>query len=133
MARGYDNYKSRKDLIASFGKELTRRSGSSCELCGISGVSLSVFEIPPVMDEPDSSGCVFICNECREQLDNPKKFRNSHWRCLTERVWSEVTPVKILSVIILKKISRTESWASDVIDEVYLTDEEIEQVERAGF
>lgn len=132
MARGYDNYKNRADLISSFGRELTRRSGSSCELCGASGVSLSVFEVPPVKVEPESSDCVFICGECREQLENTKKFRNSHWRCLTDRVWSETGSVKILSVMILKKVSLTESWASDIIESVYLSDEESEQVEKAG-
>lgn len=133
MARGLDNYRNRMELISSFGKELTRRSGSSCELCGASGVSLSVFEVPPSKDEPDSSDCVFICGECREQLDNPKKFKATHWRCLTDRVWSEIPAVKILSVMILKKVSLAESWASGVIDDVYLSDEENEQVEKYGF
>jgi len=133
MARGYDNYKNRADLISSFGKELTRRSGSSCELCRTSGVSLSVFEIPPSKEEPAASDCVFLCGECREQLENPKKFKNSHWRCLSERVWSEILPVKILSVMILKKISLSESWASDIIEDVYLSAEESEQVEKSGF
>ncbi len=132
MAKGYDNYKNRADLISSFGRELTRRSGSSCELCGTSGVSLSVFEVPPVKEEPASSDCVFICNECREQLDNPKRFRNTHWRCLTDRVWSEIPAVKLLSVMILKKVSLTESWASDIIEDVYLSVEESEQVEKGG-
>jgi len=132
VARGYDNYKNRADLIASFGRELTRRSGSSCELCGASGVSLSVFEVPPVKEEPESSDCVFICAECREQLENPKKFSNTRWRCLTDRVWSETGAVKILSVMILKKVSLTESWASDIIENVYLTDEENERIERSG-
>lgn len=132
MARGYDNYKTRADLITSFGRELTRRSGSKCELCGASGVSLSVFELPPAKDEPGASDCVFICSDCREQLENPRKFRNTHWRCLTERVWSDTPPVKLLSVMILKKISKSESWASEVMEEVYLTDEEIDEVEKSG-
>jgi len=132
MARGYDNYKTRADLISSFGKELTRRSGSCCELCGASGVSLSVFEVPPVKEKPESSDCVFICGECRGQLDNPKKIRNTHWRCLTERVWSEIPAIKLLSVMILKKISSAENWAAEIIEEVYLTEEEIEQIEKSG-
>ncbi|HOP63614.1 MAG TPA: phnA protein [Spirochaetota bacterium] len=130
MARGYDNYKNRVDLISSFGRELTRRSGSSCELCGASGVSLSVYEVPPSREDPEPSDCVFICNDCREQLENPKKFKNTHWRSLADRVWSEIPAVKILSVMILKKISEKENWASEIIDEVYLSEEEIEQVEK---
>jgi len=130
VARGYDNYKNRVDLISSFGRELTRRSGSSCELCGASGVSLSVYEVPPSREDPEPSDCVFICNDCREQLENPKKFKNTHWRSLADRVWSEIPAVKILSVMILKKISEKENWASEIIDEVYLSEEEIEQVEK---
>lgn len=133
MARGYDNYKSRVDLLSSFGKELTRRSGSSCELCGASGVSLTVFEVPPSKEEPSASDCVFICGECRGELDNPKKFRNTRWRCLTDRVWSEIPAVKLLSVMILRKVALAESWAAEVIEDVYLTDEESAQVEKSGF
>ncbi len=132
MAKAYDKYKSRIDLISSFGRELTRRSGSSCELCGASGVSLSVFEVPPSMEEPDASECVFICNECREQLENPKKFRNIHWRSLTERIWSEIPAIKIISVMILKKVALQESWAAELIEEVYLTLEESERVNKSG-
>lgn len=132
MARGLDNYRNRMELISSFGRELTRRSGSSCELCGASGVSLSIFEVPPSKEEPTPSDCVFICSACREQLDNSKKFKGTHWRCLTDRVWSEIPAVKILSLMILKKVSLTESWASGVIEEVYLTDEERALVQKYG-
>jgi len=130
VSRGYDNYKNRADLISSFGRELTRRSGSSCELCGASGVSLSVFEIPPLKENPAASDCVFICGECREQLEIPKKFNNTHWRCLTDRVWSEISAVKLISIMILRKVSLKERWASEVIEEVYLTDEESDLIER---
>ena len=40
--------------------------------------------------------------------------------------------MKLLSLMILKKVSVSESWASEVIEEVFLTDEESERVEKSG-
>lgn len=131
MAKGYEVNRKRQDELNLLGRELARRSGSKCELCHASGVRLNVFEIPPVSGDPDPDRCVFICDICASGIFEPLKPDN-HWRCLNESIWSEVKSVKIISAIILKKISAKHSWAADIIDEVYLDEEDEEWIRGSG-
>lgn len=129
MARGFDNHNKRQDVLKSFGRDLVRRSGSKCELCGSSGVSLEIFEVPPVKQEPDFESCVFICQVCSNGIDSIKKSNPDHWRCLTDKVWSGIPAVKILSVMILRAITPMAGWAGEILDDVYLDDEEVSRAE----
>ncbi|HPS58294.1 MAG TPA: phnA protein [Spirochaetota bacterium] len=124
MAKGIDNHNKRQNDLKSFGKDLARRSGSKCELCSASGVSLEIFEVPPVKQEPDFEKCLFICQTCSSGIASIKKMNPDHWRCLTDKVWSETPSVKIVSVMILRAVNSRASWAGDVLDEVYLDDDE---------
>jgi len=131
MAKGYEINKKRQDNLNILGRELARRSGSKCELCLSAGVRLNVFEIPPVSGDPDSERCVFICDKCISGIFEPAKL-NDHWRCLNESIWSEIKSVKIISAIILKKISVEKSWAADIMDEVYFDEEDEEWISSSG-
>ena len=82
MARGLDQHKERQRILSSFGKDLTRRCKSTCELCEAKEVKLSIYEVPPVLSEPEYESCIFICETCSEQLANPKRIDANHWRCL---------------------------------------------------
>ncbi len=124
MARGIDNHNRRMEILSSFGKPLARRSGSKCELCGAAGVSLEIFEVPPVKAEPDQERCVFLCNICSGSIAAVRKKSTDHWRCLNEKVWSDIPAVKILSVMILREISGRQSWAGELLEDVYLDDDE---------
>ncbi len=126
MAKGYDQYKNRQSAISAFGKDLTRRSGSKCELCDTAGKSLEIFEVPPVPEEPDYDKCIFICELCSEQLANPKSFDYDHWRSLNQKVWSEIPAIQVMAVRILRSISESQDWAQNILEEVYL-DPEIEE------
>ncbi len=131
MAKGYEVNKKRQEELNMLGRELARRSGSKCELCLASGTKLNVFEIPPASGEPDSERCTFICDTCLSGIFEPLKL-NDHWRCLNEAIWSEVIPVKILSLIILKRISSKNSWAGDIIEDVYLDEDDEEWINSSG-
>ena len=131
MAKGYEINKKRQEELSILGRELARRSGSKCELCLSAGVRLNVFEIPPVSGDPDSEKCVFICDTCSSGLSDPIKM-NDHWRCLNESIWSEVKPVKILTAIILKNITSKNSWAGDILEEVYIDEEDEEWIGASG-
>ncbi|HQO02666.1 MAG TPA: phnA protein [Spirochaetota bacterium] len=124
MVKGYDAHQQRQDTLASFGRELARRSGSKCELCKAAGVKLTVFEVPPAPADPEAAKCLFLCDICREQIGNPKKFDAAHWRCLNEAVWSDVSAVKVMSVRMLRRLAPGESWAGDILEEVYLDEDE---------
>jgi protein PhnA len=119
MGKGYDKNQERKSDLSSFGKNLVRRSGSSCEMCGDHGVTLGIYELPPVPSTPDYDRCLFVCNECRDQLDNPRKLKVDHWRCLNNTVWSETAVIQALSIRLLKKIAKDHSWAEELLEQVF--------------
>ncbi len=126
MAKGYEENQARVAAIASFGKELARRSRSRCELCESSGVKLSAFEVAPVPREPDPDRCLFLCEECREQVEHPKRFQpGERWRCLAQTLWSEVPAVQVMAVRLLRRQADSQSWAREALENAFL-DPEIE-------
>lgn len=127
MAKGYDQHMERKNKVSSFGKELTRRAKSKCELCEATGVSLSVYEVPPVKEEPEVERCIFICDECRDKLERLKKAKENDFRFLTNSVWSEVDMVRAVSIVLLKEMSKKYSWAEQVLEDLYI-DEATEEL-----
>lgn len=127
MAKGYDQHIERKNKVNSFGKELTRRAKSKCELCETTGVSLSVFEVPPVKDEPEVERCIFICDECKNKLEGVKKAKENDFRFLTNSIWSEVDMVRALSIKLLTEMATKYSWAELVLDDLYI-DESTEEL-----
>lgn len=129
MAKGRDKHQARKQELSLFGKDLVRRCGAQCEMCGDSGVPLSIFEIPPVPNEPDFERCAMFCDTCQEQIDFPKRRDNDHWRCLNGAIWSEVTIVKALAIAMLAKVAAKEEWAADLQEQVYLNPGEQELID----
>lgn len=128
MAKGYDVYKERLDKVTSFGKELTRRAKSKCELCEATGVKLSVFEVPPVKEEPKVERCIFICDECIDKIERLKKAKENDFRFLSSSIWSEVPMVKAFSIYLLQAISGKFSWAEDMLEDLYMDEETEEEV-----
>ena len=101
----------------SIEKELHARSESKCELCSSTG-DLAMYEVPPgsggSVDE-----CVFICETCREQIENPEKVDVHHWRCLNDSMWSQVPAVQVIVWRMLKLLS-AEGWPQELLDTLYL-------------
>lgn len=127
MAKGFDKNQERKSELSSFGKNLVRRSGSSCELCSAKGVNLGIYELSPIPADPDYDRCLLLCDECCSQLDHRKKINSDHWRCLHNTLWSEVAVIQALSIRILKKIAEKDRWAEELLDQVY-PDPEVEEM-----
>lgn len=128
MAKGYQTNQERKMTLSSFGKDLARRARSKCELCESAGVPLSVFEVPPEPTEAvDIDQCIFICDNCREQSENLKKFKpGEHWRVLAQTVWSETAPIQVMATRLLKRQADSQAWARETLEGLFL-DEEIEE------
>jgi len=121
MAKGYDSAQERKQRLSLFGKDLARRSKSTCELTLQSGIPLKIYEIPPVPNEPDYDKCLFLSVECIQQLENPKKHLIADkWRHLSELIWSDLPQVQLMAVRILQYLSKDHGWAQEVIDDAYL-------------
>ena len=128
MAKGYQENKERMAALSFFGKDLARRARSKCELCESSGVSLSVCEVSPVPSgPPEIERCIFICDSCREQFLNPKKFEaGEKWRCLAQTVWTEEPAIQVAAVRLLKRQADSQAWAREALDGLFL-EEEIEE------
>lgn len=124
MSKGHEKHHERHVGLAKFGKDLVRRSGSHCELCHKHGVKLVVHEVPPSPPEPELEHCIFICEGCDHQLRQPKRTQPDYWHFLATSMWSAIPAVKISSLLMLHRLCETESWAAELLDEVYLTPEE---------
>ncbi len=96
---------------------LYARSGSKCELCGISD-NLAVYEVPP-HSNGSAEECVLLCGICREQVEDHKKVDVHHWRCLNESMWSQVGAVQVVVWRMLNTL-RSEGWPQDLLDMLYL-------------
>ncbi|HLW32823.1 MAG TPA: PhnA domain-containing protein, partial [Aequorivita sp.] len=109
-------------------KELQLRSGNKCELC-TSEENLSVFEIP----ESPMAGvdaAIYICNVCKEQIEDEDKTESNHWRCLNDSMWSTVPAVQVMAWRMLNRL-KAEGWPQDLLDMMYL-DEETAAWAKAG-
>jgi protein PhnA len=100
--------------------ELELRSESACELC-TSPTNLLTYEVPPSSGS-GAEKSVLICNICSDQINDPATMDMHHWRCLNESMWSQVPAVQVVAWRMLKRLG-TETWASDLLDMLYLDDD----------
>lgn len=123
MARGHDVNQARKAAVAGLGRELVRRARSSCELCGASGQSLAVVEVPPLPDEPEPDSAVMVCAPCADGVAGGR-LDPERWRFLESVIWSEIAPVQVAAVRATRRLSDAGiPWASRLLDGLYLDDE----------
>ncbi len=110
-------------------RELEKRSNNSCELC-TSTENLVVLEVQPVKNN-GLDGSLLVCSICKEQTEDSDKTEPNHWRCLNDSMWSEHTPVKVIAWRMLNRI-RQEGWPQDLLDMMYLEEEELEWAKATG-
>lgn len=99
---------------------LLERSGSLCELCGATD-DLDVYAIPPDVDGGFDKS-ILACETCRSQINKDTEMDINHWRCLTDSMWNENTPVQVMSWRMLSRLN-SEGWAQDALDMMYLEDD----------
>lgn len=113
----------------SLEKELQERSQSTCELCGATE-NLGVYEVPPDADGRVDA-CVYACETCRTQLEDPDKVDVHHWRCLNDSMWSQVPAVQVLAWRMLTRL-RAEGWTQDLLDMLYLDEDPLQWAQATG-
>ena len=100
---------------------LLDRSNSKCELCS-SEKNLSIYEVPPV-EGANSDKSVMVCEVCKAQIEGTSKLDTGHhWRCLNDSMWSPVPVVQIMAWRLLNRL-KSENWAQDMLDMLYLDDD----------
>lgn len=103
-------------------KELQIRSGNKCELCGAEE-NLSVFEVPSASSPANGvDAAIYICEVCKEQIQDKEKIEPNHWRCLNDSMWSTVPAVQVMAWRMLHQLKQ-EGWPQDLLDMMYLDDE----------
>lgn len=110
-------------------EQLLKRSDAKCELCQ-SADPLKIYEVLPQSgSSPDN--CILICDQCQTQIDRKAELNSSHWNCLSEAMWSEVPGIKVISWRMLNRL-KSESWAMDNLDMLYLDDETLAWAKASG-
>ena len=104
----------------SIERELSKRSGSKCELCGATE-NLKVYQVLPTkkggLDES-----IVACSTCIDQIENPDNVDLNHWRCLNDSMWSEHTAVQVVAWRMLSRL-RGSGWPQELLDQMYLDED----------
>ncbi|MBB1194410.1 PhnA protein [Flavobacterium sp. SOK18b] len=113
----------------SIERELSKRSGSKCELCG-STENLKVYQVLPTkkggLDES-----IMACTTCIDQIENPDNVDLNHWRCLNDSMWSEHTAVQVVAWRMLSRM-RNAGWPQELLDQMYLDEEVLAWAQATG-
>lgn len=114
----------------SLEREVTKRAENKCEFCG-ADENLSVYQVPetPVRIE-GADGAILVCNTCESQFDAEERDAN-HWRLLNDTIWSVVPAIKVMSFRMLHRL-KAEGWPQDLLDMMYLEEDEREWAKAAG-
>ena len=125
MAKGRDRHVARQAEVAGLGKDLSRRARSKCELCNQPG-TLKPVELTPLPPEPSIDWAALLCPKCTQLIEAKKIDVSADYQFLRESIWSEVAPVQILAVRLMKRLANAgTNWAQGSLDDLYL-DPEIE-------
>jgi protein PhnA len=115
----------------SLERELTKRANGKCEFCS-SEEKTGVYKIPdsPTYKEEVETS-LWLCNVCVSQIDNENTRDVNHWRLLNDSIWSPVSGVKVLSWRMLHRL-KAEGWPQNLLDMMYLDEEEKEWAVASG-
>ncbi|MDO6491492.1 MAG: PhnA domain-containing protein [Cellulophaga sp.] len=113
----------------SIERELSKRSQNKCELCS-NEENLKAYQVSPTKNG-DLQDTIFACNTCITQIEDPEQTDPNHWRCLNDSMWSEQIPVQIIAWRMLNRL-RKEGWPQDLLDMMYLDDDNLEWAKATG-
>jgi protein PhnA len=109
--------------------DLKERSGNACEMCKATD-DLSIYNVPP-QGESYGDASILVCKTCIDQLEKREELSPQHWSCLRDSMWSDVIPLQIVSWRLLNRL-KNETWAADLIDQMYLDDDNLEWAKATG-
>jgi len=113
----------------SIERELNKRSGSKCELCGATE-NLKVYDVLPTkkggIDES-----ILACSTCIDQIENPEKVDLNHWRCLNDSMWNENAAVQVVAWRMLSRL-RGAGWPQELLDQMYLDEDTLTWAQATG-
>lgn len=110
-------------------ERLLVRAENKCELCQ-SATKLNVYEVPP-QDGGYEENTILICDKCLAQVNKKEELDAKHWNVLTTSMWSEVPGIQVVSWRMLNRL-KTETWAAESLDMMYLDDERLAWAKASG-
>jgi len=110
-------------------KKLQVRSETKCELCSATE-DLDIYEVPPT-SKGTVDDSILACKICIDQIENPDNLVANHWRCLNDSMWSEVSAVQVIAWRMLTRL-RAEGWPQDLLDMLYLDEENLKWAQATG-
>ncbi len=110
-------------------QDLETRSSKQCEFCKATS-PLFVYEVKPI-STGGIDGSLLACKTCITQIENKDAVDANHWRCLNDAIWSEYSPVKVVAWRMLHRL-KAEGWPQDLLDMMYLEDDEIRYAKESG-
>lgn len=110
-------------------EELKLRSKGVCEIC-LSNNDLIAYQVPPSHEETPEA-YIYICHKCNAQIQKKEQLDEQHWRCLETSIWSEISAVQVVSWRMLNRL-RDKTWATDLLDMMYLDDELLHFAKKSG-
>jgi protein PhnA len=113
----------------SIERELSKRSGSKCELCAATE-NLKVYEVLPTKTGGIEEA-IMACSICINQIENPGAEDLNHWRCLNDSMWSEHTAVQVIAWRMLSRL-RSAGWPQELIDQMYFDEDTLAWAEATG-
>jgi protein PhnA len=121
-----------KQITMSLQQDLENRSVNKCELC-TSLDNLSIYEVKPTSTVGGSGvdGSLLACETCSTQIDTAVEMDPNHWRCLNDSMWSEYRAVKVVAWRMLSRL-RNEGWPKDLLDMMYLEDDDLRFAKESG-
>ena len=126
MAKGRDKHAAHVAAVSALGRTLSRRARNRCELCDTS-TSLKVIEVEPTFDEPHEERAVLVCASCEAAIVG-KTIDPTTFRFLEGVVWSEILPVQLCAIRLLRDLSeKNTAWARECLDGLFL-DPEVENL-----
>ncbi|RTY97837.1 PhnA protein [Flavobacterium sp. RSP49] len=113
----------------SIERELSKRSGSKCELCGATE-NLKVYQVLPTK-KGGIEESIMACSTCIDQIENPDTVDLNHWRCLNDSMWSEHNAVQVVAWRMLSRL-RGSGWPQELLDQMYLDEDTLAWAQATG-
>lgn len=108
---------------------IAQRSQNKCELCS-SPANTEVMEVS-FADVINEASCILVCATCKNQIEKREELNSKHWECLTTSMWSEIPGVQVIAWRLLNRL-RHETWANDLLEILYLSDEHLAWAKASG-
>lgn len=113
----------------SITQQLIERANGVCELSQENS-PLVIYTLPP--DEQITvENSIAISEKCAAQLSKKEQLDPEFWKFLPQTMWSEIPAVQVAAWRMLQRL-KSEGWAADALDILYLDDDTVEWAKSTG-